>query len=383
VDSASRPDLERLVRDRVAASAAAIEALLDGPATHEIVTAAAMVTGALQAGGKVLLFGNGGSATDAQHIAAELVGRFERDRAALPAVALTEATAAITAIANDYGFEAVFARQVQALGRPGDVVVAISTSGNSANVLAGVNAAREGGLRTVGLTGRDGGRLAQLVDVCLRAPARATPRVQEVHSLVGHIMCELVERELFGGPRPGWPSAVFLDRDGTINRKPPEGEYVTAWGAFEFLPGAKDGLRLLGELSVPLIVVTNQRGIALGRMTGADVDGIHRQMLSELEASGVRLSGVYVCPHDDGECDCRKPAPGMMLAAQQEVDGIDLTQSVMIGDSGTDMEAAARAGAGRIRIGNGSTPEPSDAWPVDRSAASLLDAAEWIRRTAR
>jgi D-sedoheptulose 7-phosphate isomerase len=397
--SAARPDLERLVRDRVAASAATVEALLAGSHAHDITTVAAVVTEALRAGGKVLLFGNGGSAAHAQHIAAELVGRFERERAALPAVALPEATASGTAIANDFGFEAVFARQVHALGRPGDVAVAISTSGESDNVVAGVLAAREAGLRTVGLTGANGGRLEPLVDFCLRAPAQATPRIQEVHSLVGHIVCELVEQELFGDApivrrgharsgdsdghgRPSWPSAVFVDRDGTINRKPPEGEYVTAWHGFDFLPGAKEGLRLLTELGVPLIVVTNQRGIALGRMTEADVHAIHRQMESQLEAAGVTLSGVYVCPHDDGDCGCRKPEPGMLRAAQRDVGGIRLAQSVLIGDSGSDMEAAARAGVGRIRIGRAPGPVPGIARPVDRSAASLWEAALWIWRTA-
>jgi D-sedoheptulose 7-phosphate isomerase len=393
----SRPDLERLVRDRVAASASTIAALLDGPHAHDIATVATTLSDALRAGGKILLFGNGGSAADAEHIAAELVGRFVRERVGLPAVALTEATAAGTAIANDYGFDAIFARQVEALGRPGDVAIAISTSGNSDNVVAGVHAAREGGLRTVGLTGSDGGRLAELVDVCLRAPARATPRVQEVHSLMGHIVCELVEQELFrdapiarrhdippvnGRRSAEWPSAVFLDRDGTINRKPPEGEYVTAWRAFEFLPGAKEGLRLLAELGVPLIVVTNQRGIALGRMTETELDAIHRRMLSELEADGVRLAAIYVCPHDHGDCSCRKPAPGMLLAAQRELGGIELADSVVIGDSAADMEVAARAGAGRIRIRDVTSPEPTVTWPVDRSAASLLEAARWIRRTA-
>jgi D-sedoheptulose 7-phosphate isomerase len=161
-----------------------------------------LVAGALGGGHKLLLFGNGGSAADAQHIAAELVGRFMlRDRRALPAVALTTDTSALTAIANDFGFDEVFARQVQALGRAGDVALALSTSGNSPSVLRATSACRSLGVRVIGLTGGDGGALAGLVDVSLRVSASTlSPRVQETHILVGHVLCDLVERRLCGEP---------------------------------------------------------------------------------------------------------------------------------------------------------------------------------------
>ena len=157
-----------------------------------------LVVEALAAGRKILLFGNGGSAADAQHIAAELVGRFARERRALPALALTTDTSALTAIANDYGYEQVFARQVQALGEGGDVALAISTSGRSPSVLRAVEACRERGVRTVGLTGGDGGPLASMVEVCLRVSAsKHSARIQETHILAGHVICELVDRRLF------------------------------------------------------------------------------------------------------------------------------------------------------------------------------------------
>ncbi len=148
---------------------------------------------ALARGGKVLVFGNGGSAADSQHIAAELVSRFRRERGALPAIALTTDTSILTAIANDYHFEDVFARQVEALGRPGDVVLAISTSGNSQNVLKAVRRAAELGLKTIGFTGDDGGKLRQCADLCFRVPSHATPHIQEVHIAAGHAVCEVVE----------------------------------------------------------------------------------------------------------------------------------------------------------------------------------------------
>jgi phosphoheptose isomerase len=148
---------------------------------------------ALLAGGKVLLFGNGGSAADAQHIAAELVGRFEAERRGWPAIALTTDTSALTALSNDYGYEHVFARQVEALAQPGDVVVAISTSGNSRNVLAAVMAARRRGCKVIGLTGAEGKRLASLSDAAVLVPSRRTARIQEAHITIGHLWCEMVD----------------------------------------------------------------------------------------------------------------------------------------------------------------------------------------------
>ena len=177
-------------------------ALLSWVREHQVARigeAARVLIDALESGGKVVLFGNGGSAADAQHIAAELVGRFQRERAGLPAIALTTDTSVLTSIANDYGFEHVFARQVEALARPEDVIVALSTSGDSPNVLAGVTAAMKLGCATVGLTGRDGGKLGKAVSVHLNVPHADTARVQEAHITLGHILCACVDAAL-GGP---------------------------------------------------------------------------------------------------------------------------------------------------------------------------------------
>jgi D-sedoheptulose 7-phosphate isomerase len=149
-------------------------------------------------GKKLLVMGNGGSAADAQHLAAELVGRFRRERKALPAIALSTDTSILTAIGNDYGFESVFRRQVEALAVEGDVVVGISTSGSSPNVLSALRRAREMGCRTIGLLGRDGGAIKRLVDTDLTILGQDTPRIQEAHITIIHILCELVEQELFG-----------------------------------------------------------------------------------------------------------------------------------------------------------------------------------------
>ena len=162
-----------------------------------IVQVAHVIAGAFREGHKVLLFGNGGSSTDASHIAAEFVGRYHRERRPLPAIALATDMAAITCIANDYDYAEIFARQVNAHGQKGDVVIAISTSGNSPNVLKGLVAAREVGLTTVGWTGGKGGKLAEMVDYTFVVPSTVTARIQESHITLGHVLCELIEESLF------------------------------------------------------------------------------------------------------------------------------------------------------------------------------------------
>ena len=194
--SAVQADIRRLFAESARARDVFLEENADA-----LARAVELVGDALAAERKVLLFGNGGSAADAQHIAAEFVGRFARERRALPALALTTDTSALTAIANDSGYEHVFARQVHALGVAGDVALAISTSGRSPNVLRAVEACRERGVRTIGLTGGDGGPLATMVEVSLRVSASThSARIQETHILVGHVICELVDRRLFGAP---------------------------------------------------------------------------------------------------------------------------------------------------------------------------------------
>ena len=159
-----------------------------------------IVVAAFKAGNKVLLFGNGGSAADAQHIAAEFINRFLIERPPLPAIALTTDTSILTSISNDYGYADSFSKQIKALGKEGDVAIGISTSGSAANVLKAVKVAREMGLKTVGLTGMDGGELAKIVDLAIIVNSQVIPRIQEVHITIGHVLCEMVDRMLFQQP---------------------------------------------------------------------------------------------------------------------------------------------------------------------------------------
>jgi D-sedoheptulose 7-phosphate isomerase len=186
----------RLVERRIRESVAVQERLLGEEAIAAMVSAAELISATLGRGGKLLAFGNGGSASDADHLTGELVGRFQLERRGLPALSLSDNPSAFTAIANDYGYDRVFARQVEALGAEGDVALGISTSGTSANVLAAFEAARAGGLGTIGLTGGDGGGVRVAADICIVVPSEETPRIQEGHTLVAHVLCELVEQAI-------------------------------------------------------------------------------------------------------------------------------------------------------------------------------------------
>jgi D-sedoheptulose 7-phosphate isomerase len=166
----------------------------------QIVKVANVITASLKKGNKILLFGNGGSAADAQHLAAEFVNRFLIERPPLPAIALTTDTSIITSIGNDYDFAQIFAKQIRAIGQPGDVAIGMSTSGVSPNVLRGLETAKKMGLVTIGFTGRDGGQIAQAVDYCLNVSSNSVPRIQEVHITLGHVICELIDYRLFQKP---------------------------------------------------------------------------------------------------------------------------------------------------------------------------------------
>jgi D-sedoheptulose 7-phosphate isomerase len=186
-----------LVRRRIEESIAVKQRLLEGSLADEAVQLASVVTASLRTGGKLLIFGNGGSAADATHMAAEFVGRFAYDRAPLPAMSLTENAASVTAIGNDYTYDEIFARQIRAFGQAGDVAIAITTSGASRNVVSALQVAGEMGMRTAALTGNRGGPVADVAEMCLEMPSGTTARVQECYMLVAHIVCELVERALF------------------------------------------------------------------------------------------------------------------------------------------------------------------------------------------
>jgi len=192
-------NMKNIVIDQVQSSIRAKQELLkDENLVNTIAEAARIVTEAYKAGKKTMLGGNGGSAADSQHIAAEFVSRFYFDRPGLPSIALSTDTSIITAIGNDYGYEKLFSRQIQANGNAGDIFIGISTSGNSPNILKALETCKEKQIFSIGFTGLSGGKMAALCDLCIKVPSSETPRIQEAHILIGHIICCIVEEEIFG-----------------------------------------------------------------------------------------------------------------------------------------------------------------------------------------
>lgn len=187
------------IRKQVEESAAVYHGILeDDGLLKQIGTVASMILEAYRSGHKVLIAGNGGSAADAQHLACEVIGKFYLERPALPCIALTTNASVLTAVSNDFGYEEVFVRQVEAFGQPGDVFIAISTSGNSANILRAIEVCQKRKIRVVGFAGRSGGKMAESCEVCLKVPSDVTPRIQESHILMGHIIFSIVEASYFG-----------------------------------------------------------------------------------------------------------------------------------------------------------------------------------------
>lgn len=191
--------MKQYIKDQITASYETKRKILaNGPLVASIAEVAKMCVALYRDDKKTLLAGNGGSAADAQHIAAELVGRYGFDRPSIASIALTTDTSNLTAIGNDYGYDKVFSRQLEGLGSAGDLFIGISTSGNSQNVINAFESAKVKGITTVALVGRDGGKMAEMADIALIVPSDATPRIQESHILIGHILCDIIEKELFG-----------------------------------------------------------------------------------------------------------------------------------------------------------------------------------------
>jgi D-sedoheptulose 7-phosphate isomerase len=190
--------MKEYIKNQILASYETKKKILENSALIDIIEdVATRCVDVYKKGHKTILAGNGGSAADAQHIAAELVGRYGFDRPSLPSLALTTDTSNLTAIGNDYGYDKVFSRQLEGMGQEGDLFIGISTSGNSANIITAFESAKAKGITTVALTGRDGGKMAQMADVAIIIPSNDTPRIQESHILIGHILCDIIEKEIF------------------------------------------------------------------------------------------------------------------------------------------------------------------------------------------
>lgn len=322
--------------------------LIDPVAIDELV---ARMNGVRSAGRLLLVAGDGGSAALAAHVATDLLKLAERG-VAPSTIALTENAAALTMIANDRGFEWVFAGQIAALARPGDAVLLISGSGRSPNLLRAAEEARTRGVQVLALLGfGDGGPLARLADAAVIVPSREYGVIEDVHQAIAHAIAASLATQV--------TSARFavLDRDGVLGVAPPVGEYVATVDDFHWAPGAREAVAALKRAGWTVVVATNQRGIALGRMTLEAVQGIHNQMNADLAAVGGAIDGFFICPHDHADaCVCRKPRLGLIEDAGRRF-GFKPHECVLVGD--TDLEAVMgqRAGCRTLIVGREGLPD--------------------------
>lgn len=287
----------------------------------------------LQNGGKVMFCGNGGSAADSQHLAAELVGRYKMNRPALNSVALTTDTSILTAVGNDFGYDTIFERQVEGIGKKGDILIGLSTSGNSKNVLLAMEKAKHMGIKTVAMTGEKGGKMNDFADFALNVPSDTTNHIQEMHIAVGHIICGFIEKEL--APKV---KALFLDRDGTINV---DYGYTFETEKLHFIEGIFELCKNAQENGYKIFVITNQSGVDRGYYTIEQMNHFNEFMKDEFKKQGIEVTDIYCCPfleHPD-----RKPNPGMFLKAKDRYN-IDMENSIAVGDKERDAEAALCAG---------------------------------------
>ncbi|MCT4666234.1 MAG: HAD-IIIA family hydrolase [Flavobacteriales bacterium] len=337
---------------------------------------------AYHGGRKVFFCGNGGSAADAQHLAAELTGRYYFDRPPLFSEALHVNTSYMTAVANDYSYEHVYERMVEASMKPGDILIALSTSGNSENIVRAVNQAKKQGVFTVGMTGESGGKLFESCDLTFRIPSKNTPRIQEAHMILGHTLCEIIEYRIFHNFKENqnyladisekldrsW--TLFLDRDGVLNQKL-ENDYVKSVDEFKWIPGALDAVVSFGKLFGRIVIVTNQQGIGKGLMTQEDLHKVHQKLEDDVLAKGGTIDAFYFAKElADKNHPNRKPNIGMGLKALEDFPEINFSKSLMVGDSISDIEFAQNLGMHSVFLSKKDHPK------VDFRLDSLKELAD-------
>jgi histidinol-phosphate phosphatase family protein len=353
---------------------------------------------------QVFIMGNGGSAATASHFACDLAkGTLLADKPRFRVMALTDNMPLFSAYANDYGYEHVFAQQLASSVRRGDIVIGISGSGSSINVLNAVKLAKSVQATTIGFTGFDGGKLKDLVDVCIHVPSHCMEQVEDMHLMLEHLICTCLRKagdkyevpEMFvlepwglrlSHRKRMTRAAIFLDRDGVINEN--RADYVKSWEEYRFLPGVFEPLRRLAQSPFAIVVISNQSPINRGILAQSEVEEINRRMIEEIQASGGRVDAVFYCPHrPDENCHCRKPRPGLLLQAAERFE-LDLSRSYLVGDALSDVEAALAVGCRPILVLTGLGREQL---PLLRArgyngyqvAADLQQAVEWILAAGR
>jgi histidinol-phosphate phosphatase family protein len=320
----------------------------------------------------IFIVGNGGSASTASHMANDLSKQaFIPGRKPLRAHALTDNVEALTAIANDTGYENVFAAQLRTHARAGDLLILISCSGNSPNLIRAIEVAKRIGVRTIAFGGLAGGPTRDLCDHYVHMPSYDYGHVETGHLLFEHLLTKL----LLDAGRSARKPAVLIDRDGVIVKN--RDDYVKSRLEMEVLPGALEALGTLSKQGHRVFVVTNQSAIGRGLTTLAEVDRIHSRLADEARRFGGEIEAFLVCPHtpEDG-CECRKPAPGLFFQARDRY-GVDLDSAVMIGDWETDAQAARAAGCISILVTDGRIGDKAENG-ADHTVKDISEAVELI-----
>lgn len=321
------------------------------------------------------IVGNGGSASTASHMACDLAKQTQiPGRRPLRAHSLTDNVALMSALANDSDWTQVFSEQLRIHARPGDLLVCISASGNSHNVLRAISEARSSGLRVIGFGGFDGGRMREACDLYVHAPSYDYGHVETTHLLFDHVLTALLFE--FGKMTAGSRPAVLVDRDGVVIRN--RDDYVRDWSQVEILPGAIEALAALSRSGHRVLIVTNQSVIGRGLATRETVDRIHERLAAMVAQHGGRIDAFLVCPHaPDAGCDCRKPKPGLLFRARDD-HSVDLARAWLIGDHADDITAATAAGVRSILVMTGRTTNPNPI-PATSVAKDLTEAANQIQ----
>lgn len=294
---------------------------------------ASVCINSLESGGKIMFCGNGGSASDSQHLAAELVGRYKMNRNAYNSIALTTDTSILTAVGNDFGYDKVFERQVEGLGHTGDVLIGLSTSGNSKNVILAFKKAKDMGITTIALTGENKSEMSEIADYTIKVPSSVTNNIQEMHIAIGHSLCEIIEENIEHKTK-----ALFLDRDGVINV---DKKYTYKIEDCEFVDGIIDLCKKAQQEGYLIIIITNQSGVERGYYSIKDMDSFNNYIRECLKKHNVDITDIFCCTLLNSYD--RKPNPGMFEKAKAKYN-IDMSKSFSVGDSERDIIAAKSAG---------------------------------------
>jgi histidinol-phosphate phosphatase family protein len=320
----------------------------------------------------VFIAGNGGSAATASHLAWDLLKQTQLPgRRSIRAHALTDSLPTITALANDQGFRQVFAYQLRSQAKPGDILLSISCSGQSANILEAISEARAGGLTVVGFGGFDGGVMRDQCDVYLHVPSWDYGKIESVHLALCHCITSLLAERALALTR-----TVFVDRDGVIFRNRPD--HVKRWEEAELIPGSVQALARMWNGGYRIVVVTNQAAVGRGLIHPSELDRIHGRLADMVGRAGGRIERFMVCPHvPESDCECRKPRPGLLLQAHAEL-GVRLDTAWFVGDHISDMQAAAAVRCKGILVLSGRTSGNSAREEVDSVVDDLQSAADLI-----